>query len=104
MDIEQAPGIVRHKTRCQDAHETGQHHKTGRELVNLNHQGRIKRLATGKRLVIQHSCGNALRLGQGQALGIGLVADHCGHPHIQAFSPTFLLGSMQDGPHIGART
>ena len=103
MDVEQAPGIVRHKPGGQDAHEARQHHQIGRVAVDFGHQGRIKRFAASKGLVVQHMRRDAVVLGKSQALGIGPVAQHGGHSGVQELAPAALLCRTHDGGHVGAR-
>jgi len=45
MDVEQAAFVMVDQARCQDAHETGQHHQRRLEAVDRRHQCGIKRLA-----------------------------------------------------------
>lgn len=103
VDVEQAPGVVRHKAGGQDAHEARQHHQSRRIPVQLGHQGRVKILARGKGPVVDDRGGDAEVPGDGQALGIGAVAQHGGHLGVQMLGPAAPLRRTHDGRHVGAR-
>ena len=106
VDVDQTPGIVRHKTWRQDAHEAGQHHQAGLVGINRLHQGCIESGARfgfmGKGLVIHHRRVHALCLREQQTLGVGPVADDGRHLGLEALCPVVALCGAQDGGHVGA--
>ena len=104
MDVEQTPGVVLHKSRRQDAHETRKHHQRRRMSIDLLHQCRIERFAAGKGLVVEYRCSNALLTREHQPLDVGLIADDRRHPGLQAGLPLLLLRAAHDGRHVRART
>ena len=107
MDIEQTPGVGRHKARTENAHEPGQHHQRGYvsaaiELRNLPPQCRVKSLATGKPRMVHHCGGQPRLLCQRQSAGIRAVADDSRDAGTQGRWPVLLVRGAHDGCHIGA--
>ena len=95
MDVDESPLVVRHKTWCEDAHETCQHHEVGLVLVDLGYQGSIKGFAglglIGEGFVVDHSRGNAVLFGNCQTFGLSFVADDGTDAGIEAYGPVLFL-------------
>ena len=101
MDVHQPPVIVRHKRRCEDAHEPCQHHQRGVEVVYLRHQRGIKGFTAGVTCVIDQGGAQALLPCPGDTRGLGLVADDCHHAGSQALLPVISMCGFHEGCHVG---
>ena len=106
VNIDQAARVVRHKSRGQDAHETGQHHQGGMVHIDGLHQSLVKRRArvrlVGKSPVVHHLGRQTQLSGHLQTFGIGPAADHGTHARLEFLVPCFSLGHLGDGRHVGA--
>ena len=78
MDIEQAAFVATDKTRCQDAHEAGEHNEIRRKLVDAFGQCGVEGFATGEALVVDEMGGNTGPLGSFETERLRAVADHGG--------------------------
>ena len=102
MNIDYAPGVMRHKPWRENAHETSQDHQRGIEGVYGLHQGVVERFAAVKSFVVQALGGQALRTSPGQTSCVLAVAEHGHHLGTLLFGPTLGAGGLHNRLHIGA--
>jgi hypothetical protein len=76
MDVDQPAVVALHEARREDAHEAGQGDDVGPEGVDRFGQLRIEGLARREAGVVDHRGGDAVRLREAEAGGVGAVADH----------------------------
>ena len=99
--VDEAPGVMRYKTRCEDAHETSQHHQCRTVRVYGLLKRGVERIARVKTFVVQHCRLKPERCGRSKPLGIGPVADHAGYAGIELFFPLLRLSRLRNGYHVG---
>ncbi len=104
VDVEQAPGVVLHEIRPQNAHKARQQHQrraaVGIEAVDGLHQLGLESGPVGVGAVLDQRGGQPLRLRPSQPARLRLVAQHPGNARPKALLPVLLLRRPHQGLHV----
>jgi len=102
VDVDEAPLVMPHEARREDAHEAGQQHQPWPVGVDGGHQRGIESLTVGMQGVVHGHRVQTAFTRPGQTGGTGLVAHHGGHAHTESLRPAALHARLHQRRHVGA--